>query len=228
MEHIAEILEKLATGIDVTTGEFFDTEKYRGNTEIISAIHQLQRAFYNKRKGGIYQKYENTYPEHIVIMKEGYFYSAHNNSAIQLAQIMGYSVMPDFWGRNTTGGPNIDKIRQTLNNTNYNFIIVENDCVTFKKDGVNPFMDSQINQDIEKCSSNTLDTSNDTSLKKEEKALDTCELNCKDCMMLKRGDCFGEKEICDLFKVSPSVMKEEKERWPQYGDATAFKLGEKR
>ena len=228
MEHIAEVLEKLANGIDITTGEVFDTEKYRGDPQIISAIQQLQRVFYNKKKGGIYQKYENTYPEHIIIMKEGYFYSAHNNSAIHLAQIMGYSVMQDFWGRNTTGGPNIDKIRQTLNNTNYSFIIVEKDFITFKKDGLNPFIDSQIDQNMKKSTKTTPDISEDTSLKTEEKISDTGELNCQDCMLLKRGDCFGEKEICDFFKFSPSVTQREKERWPQYGDATAFKLGERR
>ena len=81
---------------------------------------------------------------------------------------------------------------------------------------------------MEKSSHNKLYAVKDISLETEENTLDVEELSCKECMILKRGDCFGAKEICDLFKFSPAVTKREKERWPQYGDATAFKLGKKR
>ena len=52
--------------------------------------------------------------------------------------------------------------------------------------------------------------------------------SCNTCMLMKRGECFGKKEICPDYKHSPSVSEKEKENWPTYGDATAFKLGKRR
>ncbi len=51
--------------------------------------------------------------------------------------------------------------------------------------------------------------------------------SCINCMLYKNETCFGKKEICEDFKPSPKLSTEEIERWPKYGDATRFKLGEK-
>lgn len=53
--------------------------------------------------------------------------------------------------------------------------------------------------------------------------------SCNTCMLMKRGDCSGlQNKVCDDYKHSPSVSEREKENWPKYGDATAFKLGKRR
>ena len=53
--------------------------------------------------------------------------------------------------------------------------------------------------------------------------------SCNTCMLMKRGDCSGlQNKVCDDYKHSPSVSEREKENWPAYGDATAFKLGKRR
>lgn len=228
MKHIIEILEKLAEGIDPTTGEVFDTEQYRGNPQIISALQKLQKTFYNRKKESKYQKYEIEFPEHIVVMKEGYFYSSHNKSAVKLADIMGYSVGKDYFGRITTGGPDIDKIRQALNAANYNFIIVEHGDIVYKKDGQNPFIDDEQKEKLGEDSDSELSIVKNVTSILNESSLKIIEYSCNDCMELKRENCFGEKEICEFFRYSPSVAKEEKEKWPKYGDATALKLGERR
>ena len=51
--------------------------------------------------------------------------------------------------------------------------------------------------------------------------------SCINCMLYKNETCFGKKEICEDFRPSPKLSTEEIERWPKYGDATRFKLGEK-
>ena len=38
--------------------------------------------------------------------------------------------------------------------------------------------------------------------------------SCSDCMLYKKGDCFGQSKICNDFKYSPSMSSEEKENWP--------------
>ena len=48
---------------------------------------------------------------------------------------------------------------------------------------------------------------------------------CNNCMILKKGDCFGKVEVCSDYKPIPIVYKKEKEKWPKYGDATMFRLG---
>ena len=50
------------------------------------------------------------------------------------------------------------------------------------------------------------------------------EHDCKDCMVLRRGDCFGEKKLCSFFVASPKVTKEEMDNWPKYGDATYYRM----
>ena len=43
-------------------------------------------------------------------------------------------------------------------------------------------------------------------------------------MLMRRGDCIGEKNICEYFREATNISKEEQADWPQYGDATYYKL----
>lgn len=71
-----------------------------------------------------YSDFENQYPGYVVISKEGYFYSAHNDSAVILSKVMGYKLGVDKFGRESTGGPNIEKIEKRLDTANYKYIVV--------------------------------------------------------------------------------------------------------
>ena len=47
---------------------------------------------------------------------------------------------------------------------------------------------------------------------------------CNNCLILKKGDCFGKKVICKDYKHVASVSKEEISNWPEYGDATYYRM----
>ncbi len=50
------------------------------------------------------------------------------------------------------------------------------------------------------------------------------EKSCKNCIEMKKGDCFGQNSICESYKHSPVISEEKRKDWPKYGDATMFKL----
>ncbi|MBO5930554.1 MAG: hypothetical protein J6Q27_04605 [Clostridia bacterium] len=52
--------------------------------------------------------------------------------------------------------------------------------------------------------------------------------SCNTCMLMKRDECFGKKEICEFYKHSPSVSKELIDTWPEHGDAFKFRKIKKR
>lgn len=46
---------------------------------------------------------------------------------------------------------------------------------------------------------------------------------CKNCMEYKNGNCFGKKQICDDFRLSPEISKEEMNNWPKDGTVSKLK-----
>lgn len=42
------------------------------------------------------------------------------------------------------------------------------------------------------------------------------EYTCNDCMLSKRGDCFGQKNLCNHFKACPRISKSEIDSWPKF------------
>ncbi len=88
---------------------------------------------------GTYGRFEREYPRHAVIMREGAFYSAHNESARVLAHAMDYKLGIDMYGRPTTGGPDANSIEAGLRAVKFSFVIVENKAVTTRFDGRDPF-----------------------------------------------------------------------------------------
>ena len=47
---------------------------------------------------------------------------------------------------------------------------------------------------------------------------------CKNCMLLKKGDCFGKDNICEDYRYAPDMDDEKRKNWPKYGDATFFRM----
>lgn len=59
----------------------------------------------------------------------------------------------------------------------------------------------------------------------DEPSTDKIKKNtCDDCMMMRNGECFGAKEICEFFKYAPTISKEEMDSWPEYGDALSYRF----
>ena len=53
--------------------------------------------------------------------------------------------------------------------------------------------------------------------------------SCDNCQLKKSERCTKvRKELCSDYRAIPYIPKEERELWPEHGDATAFRLGEKR
>ena len=50
------------------------------------------------------------------------------------------------------------------------------------------------------------------------------KFTCKDCMVYKREDCFGEQELCDRFRKVPVADKTITDNWPKIGTATYYRI----
>ena len=59
----------------------------------------------------------------------------------------------------------------------------------------------------------------DYEIEKNKKAKNQC----KNCMEYKNGNCFGELQICDDFRIVPEISKEERDNWPKYGSVSRSK-----
>ena len=136
---ITETIEMIAAGIDPTTGEVVDFEALKKDSAFQNAIGKLKKTYGKRRRGGLYSRFEKEYPNHAIIMKEGYFYSAHNKSAIVLNILLGYRTTSDFFGRVTTGGPDCKKIIAAFRKENISFILVCEGKVASRIDGDDPF-----------------------------------------------------------------------------------------
>ena len=54
--------------------------------------------------------------------------------------------------------------------------------------------------------------------------LDDKNYTCKNCMLYRIDDCFGEKEICGKFRKAPKPNKEVTKNWPRCGAATYYRF----
>ena len=113
---LKEIFEKLAEGVDPTTGEVFDLALL-GEWDTYSAFKNLKAVVSEEHKKvsqkGKYRILCEEYPEHIVMIKLGYYYTAFNESAEIMGQILDYKVA--YLGGRTpmTGGPDLCIIAET-------------------------------------------------------------------------------------------------------------------
>ncbi len=52
--------------------------------------------------------------------------------------------------------------------------------------------------------------------KEKVSAVGHIEKSCKNCMDMRRGECFGRPQICEFFRYAPTITDKEKERWPDF------------
>ena len=113
-----------------------------------------------KKKESVYKWFEEHFPEHLIIQKEGFMYSVHGLSANALGTIMEYKIVESFDGRAFTGGPDIEKIMNVLKAEDFSFLVIEKGKPVSGHTGRSPFSTLGILQE------NTVED------KKEEKAVD--------------------------------------------------------
>ncbi len=141
---IREILDMLSQGIDPTTGEVFDVSIF-GQWKTYASFKQLRTVVSEERKKaskkGSYNKLCEEYPEHIVLVKMGYFYSAFHKSAEVLGQAMDYKVAYMNEGKTPiTGGPDLCIIAEKLQAANLSYIAFNHGEIEDRFDGKNPFV----------------------------------------------------------------------------------------
>ncbi len=139
---ITEIFNMLADGINPTTGEVIDVAEF-GNWKNYDAFKKLRAVVSEEHrrvsKRGMYRKHCEEYPAHIVIVKSGYFYTAYNESAEILGQVMGYKVSLLSGHTPTTGGPDLCSIAERLRAAGLSYIAFNSEVIEDRYDGKNPF-----------------------------------------------------------------------------------------
>ena len=140
---IQNIIEMLANGINPLTGEVFDTSVF-GEKDTYVSFRKLKAVVIEEHKKmsrkGSYRRLCEEYPEHIIIVKMGLFYSAFNESAEILGQIMDYKVSYMSGHTPITGGPDLCVIAEKLQAAKLSYIVFNNNEIEDKYDGKNPFI----------------------------------------------------------------------------------------
>ena len=140
---LKEIFEKLAEGVDPTTGEVFDLALL-GEWDTYSAFKILKTVVSEEHKKiskkGRYRTLCEEYPEHIVIVKMGYFYTAYNESAEIMGQVLGYKVAYMSGHTPTTGGPDLSIIAERLRAAGLSYVAFNGEIIEDRYDGKNPFV----------------------------------------------------------------------------------------
>lgn len=142
MNEIVKILELIIRGIDPITGEVLNTEKLRENNDFKFAIRQLGITYLNDAKLKKFDALEISYPEHVIIKRERFFYTSYNDSANIIHEILGYKLNINSIGQLVTGGPSIDKITDSLKRVNYSYLVFEGGEIIQIHNGINPFSKS--------------------------------------------------------------------------------------
>lgn len=97
----------------------------------------IKRTTYSGKSGGSrndsYASWEATYPDHVIIKKEGYFWTAHGESAEELSQVKGYK-LGETGGRFITGSPSLDAITSGLETYHISYIAVEDGEIVARAD----------------------------------------------------------------------------------------------
>lgn len=84
--------------------------------------------------GKKYTEWENEYPEHVIVRKENFFYTARNESAKVIHNILGYKLLRDKKNNIKVGGPKKNTIVEGLASNKINYIIIENSKIVQKEE----------------------------------------------------------------------------------------------
>ena len=71
-----------------------------------------------------YAYWADKYPDHVVIKKEGYFWTCRGDSARTVSDVLGYRLGGNP-GNPTTGSPNLDAMVAGLNRHEVSYVVIE-------------------------------------------------------------------------------------------------------
>ena len=81
-----------------------------------------------------YGQLRRDYPGRLVIKKSGCFYSAYNDCAEKLAEVMGFRLGENYYGDPVTGSQNPEKMAKKLREQRISFVIVDNHDVIYDEE----------------------------------------------------------------------------------------------
>lgn len=188
-----------------------------------------------------YKKCKNAYENYVILLEYENYVQLFDIDAYIIIQLLDCSNEIETTSEYETIKFSIDKLKQIekkLQDERVNYIvmrIIKKNWrkVVFKlKNEYEVFSQrAKINQYIKQkgrimpkeekeieCIDNIRDKSNST-FKKNKKN----ENICFSCMKFRSNECFGGQK-CSEYRKAPTISKEEKENWPEYGTATFYRL----
>ena len=217
---LLKMITTVAEGVDPDTGEIIDVDSIINNKAFKAAIKTINKKYSNttpqskpsgKSASEIYSEYEKKFPNHVIIRKEGFFYTTRNDSAVRLHDIVGYKLNKDKSGRYITGGPNLELITGSLKEHGISYVLVVGDEIKEEyfadefsetEPAAQPVNESRVETDI--------DAGKNFTQKKEE----IIERSCNNCKLYRKEECAGLNGLCDDYEFAPTIPKEEVDNWP--------------
>lgn len=81
-----------------------------------------------------YGQLRKDYPGRLVIKKSGFFYSAYNDCAEVLAEVMRFRLGENYYGDPVTGSPNPENMAKKLREQRISFVIVDDHDVIYDEE----------------------------------------------------------------------------------------------
>lgn len=175
-----------------------------------------------------YKKCKNTYDNYIVILEYKAYIQLFDVDAYIIANILDVVDKIEIIDECQTLEFSVDmlkNIEEKLRKDGINYIIMRMDKNILTKVRFNVkskyeelCQEAKINQYI-----NSKRNANYEQKEISENIPNKFDDICFTCMKYRGNECFGG-QVCDLYKKSPDVSKEEIKNWPEYGSATFYKL----
>ena len=110
-------------------------QKERPAALLKPAVTPVMKPEKKKRQAGkeTYASWADRYPNHVVIKKEGAFWTTRGESAEVLSRVLGYK-LGGKPGNYVTGSPSIEPIVHGLSNHEINYIVIEDGKIVDQAD----------------------------------------------------------------------------------------------
>ncbi len=125
-----------AGGMRLESGEEVPIQqKERPAALLKPAVAPVMKPEKKKRQAGkeTYASWADRYPNHVVIKKEGAFWTTRGESAEVLSRVLGYKLGGKS-GNYVTGSPSIEPIVHGLSNHEINYIVIEGGEIVDQED----------------------------------------------------------------------------------------------
>lgn len=188
-----------------------------------------------------YKKCKSAYENYVVLLEYEKYIQIFDLDAYIIAQIMECIDVLETTDEYETIKFDIDRLREIeekLRSEHVYYVIMQIDKNNLRKvkyklknEYEKMCQSAKINQYIKqkenRTSSENIET-DDTNYIKDNSKDNNKDSNknksiCFSCMKYRSNECFGGKK-CSEYRKAPDISKDEMENWPQYGDATYYRL----